>query len=70
MFVRSYRFHVSHQYTLHVIIISGKTTHCRCLVHNGVLAFFVKVSFKEATLSKIRSGNDKFVCSFVVSEIE
>ena len=27
------------------------------LVHNGVLAFFVKVSFKEATLSKIRSGN-------------
>ena len=31
------------------------------LVHNGVLAFFVKVSFKEATLSKIRSGNDKFM---------
>ena len=27
------------------------------LVHNDVLAFFVKVSFKEATLSKIRSGN-------------
>ena len=32
MFVRSYSFHVSHQYTLHVIIIGGETTHRRCLV--------------------------------------
>ena len=33
MFVRyQYSFHVSHQYTLHVIIIGGETTHRRCLV--------------------------------------
>ena len=32
MIVRSYSFHVSHQYTLHVIIIGGETTHRRCLV--------------------------------------
>ena len=32
MFVRSYCFHASHQYTLRVIIIGGKTTHRRCLV--------------------------------------
>ena len=35
MFVRSYSFHVSHQYTLHVIIISGETTHRRCLVNKA-----------------------------------
>ena len=32
MIVRSYSFHVSHQYTLHVIIIGGETMHRRCLV--------------------------------------
>ena len=51
MFVRSYSFHVSHQYTLHVIIISGETTHRRCLVikslsytYNELLLFSQDIS--------------------------
>ena len=32
MVVRSYSFHVFHQYTLHVIIIGDETTHRMCLV--------------------------------------
>ena len=49
MFVRSYSFHVSHQYTLHVIIIGGETTHRRCLVMSIGLSglFLLKAGLVE-----------------------
>ena len=47
---------VFHQF-LSICVTEGDSDENDPLVYNGVLAFFVKVSFKEATLSKIRSGN-------------
>ena len=60
MFVRSYSFHLSHQYTLHVIIIGGKTTHRRCLVLQCGINNFLLV--RLATLLLIISARLKLLC--------
>ena len=44
MFVRSYCFHVYHQYTSHIIITGGETTHRGCLVFISV-PFVQNVNF-------------------------